>query len=201
MQTQFAVEHGAVADRAPADRAVKDRQEVKLDLAAAMLYQSGSICLSLRGTSMLPALWPSDQLTIKSVAHGELIPGDIVLVMRDHRFFVHRLIKSLWDQGRLSWITKGDAAPRRDVAVVADELLGRVTNIQRGNRNFAPGRRISPLNFVLAWMLCHLNRFRGVALRVQAARLKAGSIQVRQFSRGVSSAMRDGCGVPTRSSP
>lgn len=196
LSTQFAVEDGAVADRA-----VKDRQEVKLDLAAAMLHESGSICLSLRGTSMLPALWPGDQLTIESIAHGELVPGDIVLVMRDHRFFVHRLIKSLWDQGRLSWITKGDAAPRRDVAVFANELLGRVTNIQRGNRNFAPGRRISPFNFALARMLCHLNRFRGIALRVQAARLKGGSTRVGQFSRGVSGAMRDGCGVPTRFSP
>jgi signal peptidase I len=165
------------------------REDPKLGLAAEMLRGYGSVCLELRGTSMLPSLWPGDLLTIQNAANCEVVPGDIVLVMRDNRFFVHRLIEMRQDRDRILWITRGDSVPQNDPPVSASELLGLVAGIRRGNYNFVPGRRVSLLQSLLAWMLCRWNRFRGLALRIHAARLQASPMPG-QFFRGGFGAVR-----------
>jgi hypothetical protein len=128
------------------------------------------------GTSMLPALWPGDLLTIQSAAHDEVVPGEIVLVMRDNRFFVHRLIEERKVGDRCSWITRGDAVPQDDPPASEFELLGRVTAIRRGNRSFIPSRQVSLPSSALAWTLCRWDRARGLALRMHAVRMKACAI-------------------------
>ena len=80
---------------------------------------------------MLPSLWPGDLLTIQSAAHDEIAPGDIVLVLRDNRFFVHRLVEKRQVQDCLLWITRGDAMPQNDPPVAASDLLGRVASVCR----------------------------------------------------------------------
>jgi signal peptidase I len=157
----------------------------KLGLAAEMLRNRGSVRLELKGTSMLPSLWPGDLLTIECVAHDEIAPGDMVLVMRDNRFFVHRLIERREDQNCVSWITRGDAVPQNDPPVTASELLGQVVGVRRGNRSFVPSQRLSLSQSALAWMLCRLDHFRGLALRIHAVRLQAGPTRSRQFLRDV----------------
>src|ERR1039458_6150780 len=132
---------------------LEDHEDPKLGLAAEMLRGRGTVRLELRGTSMLPSLWPGDLLTIQCAANDEVVSGDIVLVMRDNRFFVHRLIERRQDQNRLLWITKGDAVPHEDPPVAASELLGRVTGIRRANRSVVPSRRVSLLKSVLAWKI------------------------------------------------
>jgi hypothetical protein len=124
---------------------------------------------------MLPSLWPGDLLTIHSAAPDEVVPGDIVLVMKDNRFFVHRLVERRRIQDHISWITRGDAMPHNDPPAAASELLGRVVGIRRGYRSFVPSRRVSLLNSALAWMLCRWHRFRSLSLRIHAARLQAGT--------------------------
>jgi signal peptidase len=165
------------------------REDPKLGLAAEMLRGHGTVCLELRGTSMLPSLWPGDLLTIQSAAHCEAVSGDIVLVMRDNRFFVHRLIERQQDQDRILWITRGDSVPQNDPPVSANELLGLVVGIRRGRHNLVPGRQVSLLQSVLAWMLCRWDHFRGLTLRIHAARLQAGQMPG-QFFRGVFGAVR-----------
>jgi hypothetical protein len=123
---------------------------------------------------MLPSLWPGDLLTIQSVAHDEVVLGDIVLVLRDHGLLIHRLVEKRQEQGCISWITRGDAVPQNDPPAAASELLGRVTEIRRGHRIVVPSRRVSLLHSVLACALCHSDRFRNLTLRVQAARVQAG---------------------------
>jgi hypothetical protein len=99
-----------------------------------------------------------------------LAPGQIVLVTRDDRFFIHRLIEQRKVQDRFFWITKGDAVPNSDLPVAESELLGRVASIQRGGRTSIPRREVSLFQSGLAWMLCHWSRFRSLALRIHATR-------------------------------
>jgi len=153
---------------------LEDLEDPKLGLAAEMLRGRGTVHLTLRGTSMLPSLWPGDLLTIESAAYDEVVPGDIVLVMRDNRSFVHRLVERRGVQGDFSWITKGDAVPHDDPPVAAPELLGRVAYVRRADRSFVPSRRVSLLHRTLARMLCRWDRLRNLALRIHAARLQAG---------------------------
>jgi hypothetical protein len=145
----------------------------KLGLAVEMLRRHGTVRLKAWGASMLPSVWPGDLLTIQSAAH-EVFPGDIVLVLRDNSFVIHRLVERRQCQDCLSWITKGDAMPQDDPPVAASQLLGRVVGISRANRSFVPSRRAPPLQSVLAKMLCRWDRLRILALRIHAARQVVG---------------------------
>jgi hypothetical protein len=118
---------------------------------------------------MLPSVWPGDLLTIQSAAHDEVVPGDIVLVLRDNRFVIHRLVGRQRFEDCFLWITRGDAMPQDDPPVAAFELLGRVAGIRRANRSFVPNCRVSPLQSALATALCHSDRFRVLAVRIHAA--------------------------------
>jgi hypothetical protein len=144
---------------------------------------------------MLPTMWPGDILTIQSAACEELIAGDIVLILRDNRFFAHRLVERRGVPNCLSWITRGDAMPHNDPPAGGPELLGRVTGIRRGNRSFVPSRRLSLFDSVLAWILCRWNRFRNFTLHIHAASLEGGPTRAGQFFRGVCGALRGISGI------
>jgi len=151
------------------------RDDAKLGLAAEMLRRHGSVRLKAWGTSMLPSLWPGDLLTIQSVAHDEVVPGDIVLVLRDNRFSIHRLVETRRSSDRILLITRGDAVPQNDLPVPASSLLGRVASVRRGKHCLVPSRRVSMFASALAWMLCRWNHFRSLALRMHAAHMQAGA--------------------------
>lgn len=161
------------------------RENPKLGLAAEILRGRGTIQLKAWGASMLPSVWPGDLLTIESAAHEEVVPGDIVLVLRGKRFFVHRTVEIQRGQDCFSWITRGDAMPHNDPPAAASELLGRVVCIRRANRSFVPSRQISLLHSALAWMLCRSDRFRNLTLRMHAASLQTGPTRAGQLLRGV----------------
>jgi hypothetical protein len=149
----------------------EDRQDPKLDLAAEVLRGHGTVYLKAWGTSMLPSVWPGDLLTIQSAVHDEVFPGDIVLVLRNRRFFVHRLVERQRGKDCTSWITKGDAMPQNDPPAAACEMLGRVAGIRRANHSFIPSRRLSRLHSAMAWTLRRSDRFRNLTLRIHAASL------------------------------
>jgi hypothetical protein len=160
-------------------------EDPKLGLAAEILRCRGTIQLKAWGGSMLPSVWPGDLLTIQSAAHEEVVPGDIVLVLRGKRFFVHRTVELQRGQDRFSWITRGDAMPHNDPPAAASELLGRVVCICRANRSFNPSRRISLLHSALAWMLCRWDGFRNLTLEIQTASPQPGPARAWQLFRSV----------------
>ena len=87
-------------------------EDTRLDLAAEILRFGGIIRLRGWGTALPPAIWPGDVLSIETQLSEPMVPGDIVLVMRGSRFFVHRLIEKCNEDGS-RWITRGDACPER----------------------------------------------------------------------------------------
>ena len=115
------------------------REDHRLNLAAEILESGGVIRLQAFGASMLPSIWPGEVLVIESKTGQEIVSGDIVLIARDGRFFVHRLI------GRRCsyWITRGDSMPRNDPPSAAPELLGRVSAIHRKRRVVIPQPGVS----------------------------------------------------------
>jgi hypothetical protein len=140
------------------------REENKLDLAAEVLRGGGAIRLQALGTSMLPSIWPGDILNIESTSGAEAIPGDIVLLERDHRFFIHRLIK----KHESLWTTRGDSLPHDDDPVSKSQVLGKVSAIQRINRTIIPVRQLRPVHRAFAKALCHWDSFRNIALSVRS---------------------------------
>jgi len=165
------------------------RDDSKLELAAEILRSGGSIRLRALGTSMLPAIWPGDVLTIENQSWNQMVRGDIVLTQRGGRFFVHRLIEKQ-SQGRPLWITRGDALPRTDPPTAPDDLLGKISSIRRGNRIIIPKRRGSLLSGKLGWALCRWDSFRNIVLRLHSWWQRAGPLwgRAEQQSSAISSA-------------
>ena len=140
------------------------RGDHKLELATEVLRSGGAIRLQALGTSMLPSIWPGDVLSIAPAPGKDVVPGDIVLVVRDGRFFVHRLIEKRGSH----WITRGDSLPQNDEAVTEDKVLGKVSLIHRKTGDIVPSSLVSPFGHTLAWMMCRWDLFRNPSLRIHS---------------------------------
>jgi hypothetical protein len=149
---------------------LETRDECRCSLAAEALQSWGTLKLRATGISMFPTLWPGDLLTVQSVRPEIAQPGDIVLCMREGRFFVHRLVKRSHGLDESSLVTRGDCMSEDDPPIGTRELLGKITEVQRADRIFAPPRTLSLLSKLVAWMFCHSQLFRRVGLRLWSYR-------------------------------
>ena len=147
------------------------REDHKRALAAEILRGGGSIRLRVWGTSMLPAIWPGDLVTVESA--DKFSPGEIVMASQEGRLFIHRLIA----RGSLAnhWVMRGDTVPDCDPPVEASQLLGKVSIIHRRHGDIIPHRRISILHRVIAWILGHSDRLRSLALQLRSCPRPGGS--------------------------
>jgi Peptidase S24-like len=113
------------------DHAPPSPDEVRLDLAAEVLRRFGEIRFVARGSSMIPSIYPGDLLTVRSQGIAEVGHGQIVLALREGRFWAHRLIRK-WRQGdRFVLATRGDALRYEDPSLDESQVLGRVTSVIR----------------------------------------------------------------------
>jgi hypothetical protein len=140
------------------------RELHKLELAAQVLASGHTLRLQAFGTSMLPSIWPGDILSIDQRPEEEIVPGDIVLVARQNRFFVHRLI----ERDKSGWITRGDSLPLDDEPATEVQVLGKVSLIHKTTGSVAPAAQLSLITRMLAGTLCHWDSFRNIALRLHS---------------------------------
>jgi hypothetical protein len=144
----------------PANREA-ERSLLAGEVAAESLRASGRLRLRVRGESMLPALWPGDEVEIAKCSIDTLRPGDIALAVRDGRFFLHRFMtRSAGD----SFLLRGDSMPNLDPEFSNEMLLGRVTGSHRPIRLWSSlGSRI------VGRLLCNCGPVRRLALKLHAA--------------------------------
>jgi hypothetical protein len=94
--------------------------------------------------SMWPAVRPYDVVVVAPVAAAELVPGDIVALLRPEGLLVHRL---RWRLGLPAggWLVcQGDQRPQDDPPQPVERLLGRVIFVERQGRCVVPlGRTAS----------------------------------------------------------
>jgi signal peptidase I len=148
------------------------REQNKLSLTAEVLHSFGQLHLQVTGTSMLPALWPRDVLTVHSAAFESVYPGDLVLYSRGDRFFVHRLIRKKTQAGKAVLITRGDAVPDADLPTGSEDLMGRVAEIRRAGCILTPCKRWWRLQRLAGLALCRFDPLRGSMLRLAERRLR-----------------------------
>ena len=120
----------------PMNTEPQSRNSLKLALVADTLRRFSEVRFVARGTSMLPAIYPGDCLTVKSFGAAAPRPGDIVLSRRAGEFRVHRIVGILEERPAMFYALRGDALTDDDPLVPASELLGRVTSLVRRGRPF-----------------------------------------------------------------
>jgi hypothetical protein len=146
------------------------RDQGRCSLAAEALQSWGVLKLRATGVSMLPTLWPDDVLTVQCVRPEQVEPGEIVLYMRQDRFFIHRIVSKDLMRDKAYLVTRGDCMSEDDPPVGKSELLGKVIEVRRSGLIFTPARTLSRFRRLLAWLFCHWGLFRRVGLRLGAYR-------------------------------
>ena len=137
---------------------VPERAFLAGDMAAESLRTSGRLRLRVRGESMLPTLWPGDVVEIVRCTIDEVRAGEIVLAVRDGRFFLHRFAGRLHAGG---FLLRGDSMPAADPEFSGAALVGRLAGSTRP---------LSLWSCVLGRILCYCGPARRLALKVHARR-------------------------------
>ena len=119
--------------------ALDPKEVTKNELAAEVLQSYRELRLRVVGSSMLPAIWPGDILSIQTCGIAEAALGDIVLFTRHGRLFAHRVIS----QSGEYLVTRGDGVTHPDPPVKPGELIGRVGEIIRRGKTLRPKARLS----------------------------------------------------------
>jgi hypothetical protein len=135
-----------------------ERLLVASELAAESLRASGKLRLRVRGESMLPTLWPGDVVEIARCSVDDVRPDDIVLALREGRFFLHRIVAI---SGADGFLLRGDSMPQTDPEFASVALIGRLANCPRS---------LIPYSRVIGRLLCYCRSLRRFALRVHARR-------------------------------
>ncbi len=86
-------------------------------LAEVVLRSHGELRLRVTGSSMLPAVWPGDVLSVRRRGAEQARPGDMILFARYGRLFAHRVVERKIHQGTPYWITRGDRLDHHDPQV------------------------------------------------------------------------------------
>ena len=148
--------------------------ETATTLVAELVRKTGQARIRAMGTSMVPTIWPGDELLIQNAA-GPLRRGQVVAWQNDQRIFIHRVVEATDDQG--TTLTRGDRLHVDDPLFRPEQLIGVVTHVIRDEvaTAIAPGlsqraRLLRLISRVSDWPAFLLIRLRG-GLRV----LRAGT--------------------------
>jgi signal peptidase I len=138
------------------------------ELIAEFVRAGHAVRVRVAGSSMLPALWPGDELEVRAQGLAEPSRGELVLFVRDGRLCTHRLISRLEHAGSAQLITRGDAATAGDPPLAMSEILGTVTSISRGGREIQLSS--SPAHKLLSFGIRHSDFIRRAVLKIHAIR-------------------------------
>jgi hypothetical protein len=145
---------------------------VRLDLAAEVLRRFGEIRFVARGSSMIPIIFPGDLLIVRSQQMADACRGQIVLCLREGRFWAHRLIRKWREGSRFVFATRGDALPHNDPSLDESQLLGQVTSIVRYGQPIDLSRLETISTKILRWGVRHSRFVSNSVLRQHSLRLR-----------------------------
>ncbi len=130
------------------------------------LLESGiSVRVRVAGASMFPIIRTGDRITIRHEKSPAV--GDIVVFRREDRMVCHRLVRTFEKDGIKYYQTCGDAFYSPDEPIVAEQILGKVTGIDREHISLIrrlflllhPVLRYGRLNSAVVAPLARIKRF------------------------------------------
>jgi hypothetical protein len=125
---------------------VRGSDDLRRSLAADLLRGGSPVRLEVTGHSMSPFIRSGDVVTIEPLSGRRPALGEVVAVAPASGLLVHRLVG--WDRGRA--LSRGDVAAGTDPVTPPENLLGRVTQVERGGRRVRLGLGIERLP--IAWL-------------------------------------------------
>ena len=121
-----------------------------LELSRIFLEDGRSMRFKANGWSMRPFIQNGDYITVGPIADSSTRKGDIVFYTTDQvRVVVHRVIKKYKNDGGINVLIKGDACFGPPDMVPVQNILGRVSLIERDGRK----RRLDTWSYGLIGLL------------------------------------------------
>ncbi|HXD89997.1 MAG TPA: S24/S26 family peptidase [Candidatus Binataceae bacterium] len=143
-------------------RFAEPSRAVACELIADALRAGHSVTIRAQGTSMVPAIWPGDRLTIRPINEAVPAIGEVALTLWEGGLRAHRVIGRIAD----SVITQGDALGSADAATAHSEILGTIAlrngKPMKNRRNF--------LDAILSGAVTSLRPLQSIALKLIALR-------------------------------
>ena len=147
------------------------RFSAKVELCRAALASGHPLILRIRGTSMLPALWSGDMVSVRPAALADVRLGDVAVFVRNRHFVVHRVVRRTVGRDGVAIITRGDTQRHDDPPVDASELLGVVAAVHRFGTSRSLRRRRTLLARGVGWTMQRSSRLCSVLERLRAVLL------------------------------
>jgi hypothetical protein len=141
------------------------------ELIAEAARAGNDVRVRVAGSSMLPTLWPGDELIVRAPGLAEPSRGELVLFVRNGRLCTHRLIDKLDGAGASQLILRGDTAAASDPPMAASEILGTVGSITRGGREIQVSS--SPASRFFSFTIRHSDFFRRAVLKIHSIRRRS----------------------------
>jgi signal peptidase I len=136
------------------------RDAVCSELVDCVARRRGEVRLKVTGSSMLPVIWPGDEITVTRSEYAELQPGRIILYRRNGGLTAHRIERVAQDQ----LITRGDSLLYSDSPVRPDEIVGQVVSILRGGHSIPLQRPL--VSYICSEILRRSDLLRRLVLHV-----------------------------------
>ena len=93
-------------------------------LFSEVIERFGSATMVAWGSSMLPAIWPGDELLVSKADPSTIMPGMVVVIIRQGKTVAHRVVRT-WSEGQ-EWRcqTQGDSLPHPEEPCGSGEIVG-----------------------------------------------------------------------------
>ena len=92
--------------------------------------------IPITGRSMRPLIRDGD-LVLVAHGHADVRQGDVVVFRREGKLVAHRVLRVYGAGTGKRFLTKGDNAPQFDPLLGAEEIVGRVLAVRRGDRQMS----------------------------------------------------------------
>lgn len=144
---------------------VRENEAYKVSsaVASSILDQDKAISIAAGGYSMWPVIRPGDKVIVTPLAGTEPETGDIVALIRDGGFVVHRVIEIKKENGFSLFRTRGDASAAADPWMDITGIKGLVKNIIRSGKTLSVRKKPMPvaLNRITAFFASVISLFKG----------------------------------------
>jgi len=105
-----------------------------LDVVESLLDDNHTLSFRMEGYSMYPTMKAGDLGHVVKCSANDLNVGDLIVFKQNEKLVAHRLIEIVHQNNQRVFVARGDKNHHKDNLFSDDELVGRITSIQRKNR-------------------------------------------------------------------
>ena len=113
----------------------KNLNDQMLDIVESLLDDNHTLSFRMQGFSMYPTLKAGDLGYVLKCRANDLTVGDLIVFKQNNKLIAHRLVEIVHQNNQQVFVAKGDKNSFKDAPFTENELVGKITSIQRQNRS------------------------------------------------------------------